>query len=54
MRSYWWGVMAGAALGSQYALVQVNPDLLVPPIYWLMGVVALVGHLWLWWSDDLD
>ena len=54
MRSYGWGLMAGAALASQYLMFQVNPQLTVPPVYWLMGVLALLGHTYLWWTEDVD
>lgn len=54
MRSFWWGVMAGVVLLSQFVLVSANPSLLVPPIYWVMGIVGFIGHLWLWLYDDVD
>lgn len=54
MLSYWWGIMAGAALVSQCVLFWTNPELTVPPIYWIMGAVAFVGHIWLWWTSEVS
>lgn len=50
----WWAAAIALTLIVQIVCVYQAPPAVVPVVYWLAGVVALVGHLWMWWSDDMD